>query len=312
MTEPPYVDRCSFCGASEAARLWAPVHDTVDRTFACRAEGSKIVTPGPSMTVEKFLQLLQKSGLDQSCDAVRLNALKNEETVTGLVSALVTDGMLTAWQCEKLLCGQYKSFFLNQYEVLEALSPREFRRVFLARQVVTHQRVAIEILPRELHGRVPLVTMLLSRIRSLSAIEYPGIAQVLDADLAGEIRYIVREHVNSANLREVIEALGPMPCEVAVTICAQTALTLAHAHAIGYAFGCLHPNEILLSANQPTKLAALGLPPEPDAFAFRRLLVREQGAEKYLDPPLASRTVSASAMSDVFSLGAILFLRLQE
>lgn len=262
------------------------------------------------MDGKRFLDLLRKSGLGQNCDASVLGTLETARSATGPARALLNARILTAWQCEMLLNGQYRGFFLGRYELLDALPPAEYRRVFLARNIVTHRHITISLLPGELHGRQVDLSMLRKRLWRMSEMEHPAVAAILDAELDGDVRYIARELVAGPSLREAVEELGALPCAIAATVGVQVAISLASAHARDCFFGCLEPKSLVLCADGLAKLVSLGLPQEPESHAIRRLLVREQMAENFLAPWAANNGARPSAQWDLFSLGCVLFFAL--
>ncbi len=65
---------------------------------------------------------------------------------------LVNAGLLTHWQCDKLLEGRHKGFFLGKYKLLAHLGTGGMSSVYLAEHVLMQRRVAIKVLPK---NRVP-------------------------------------------------------------------------------------------------------------------------------------------------------------
>jgi serine/threonine protein kinase len=301
-------DYCSSCGAHRTSQVWTPLRDTVARTLEHRIDGSDVLDRPAAMTVKHFLKLFDKSGLN-GCNTARLYASKHKDNLADLATALVANRILTTWQCKMLFQKRFRGFLLGRYELLEPLPSGEYRTVFLGRNVATHRRTRFELLPRQLHKRELReldFAMLLHKVEKFCTLEHPELAAILDADFSGGVHYLAREHVDGPRLRDVVETLGRLPCDVAATICARVGLAIAYAHKNEYVFGCLDPKEILLSLDGVVKLAAIGMPREREAFALRQMLAQEQLAEKYLDPVLMNCDMCPSEQSDVFSLGCIL------
>ena len=112
-----------------------------------------------SVSVEKLIDLLKRSGLVENPDQITkaLAALKEEsgglmpgdpKTVTHF---LIEKNIITQWQSEKLLEGRYKGFFLGKYKLLGHLGTGGMSSVYLADHVLMQRRVAIKVLPK---GRV--------------------------------------------------------------------------------------------------------------------------------------------------------------
>lgn len=68
-------------------------------------------------------------------------------TITSLCSFLVGRGVLTTWQCGKLRRGQYKSFFLDQFKLMDTLGHDDDFGYYLALDTQTGGFVKLAITP---------------------------------------------------------------------------------------------------------------------------------------------------------------------
>ena len=104
--------------------------------------------------VEKFLDLVRRSGL---VEKDQLNALlldlgragsQEASDVDFVANRLVESGLVTRWQCDKLLEGRHRGFFLGRYKLLDHLGTGGMSSVYLAEHVLMQRRVAIKVLPK--------------------------------------------------------------------------------------------------------------------------------------------------------------------
>src|SRR6476620_8145876 len=96
-----------------------------------------------SLTASAFLDVVQKSGLvsdDQLSPAIAAFRAANPgelpEESGPLADYLVSKGLLTRWQVDKLNTGRHKGFFLGKYKLLEHLGTGGMSSVYLAEHVL--------------------------------------------------------------------------------------------------------------------------------------------------------------------------------
>jgi uncharacterized protein (DUF608 family) len=107
--------------------------------------------------IDEFLRLVVASHLIQKQQLDRLmhefrngNRLASwfGDTITGVAAFLVSRGVLTCWQVDKLRFGQYKGFFeLDGYCLLDCLKYLETTTRYLARRKDDLVPVVIEVWP---------------------------------------------------------------------------------------------------------------------------------------------------------------------
>ena len=107
--------------------------------------------------VEEFWKLLADSGLVKQDELVRvresyraeyLHAIKQSDTVDAVCSFLLIASRLTPWQCEKLRCGQWKGFFLDQYIMVDQIGSDERYQYYLAKHFKLGKYVRITVTRR--------------------------------------------------------------------------------------------------------------------------------------------------------------------
>jgi len=110
--------------------------------------GQTTVSSRPPTDVDEFLALLVASGLlDRAAIDDACSGFDTDSGLEELCSHLVGNNMLSKWQCDKLRDGKYKGFFLDNYRFVGHLNVGETTSTFLADDLATGKRVAIEITP---------------------------------------------------------------------------------------------------------------------------------------------------------------------
>ena len=110
----------------------------------------------PKPNVETFLDLVQRSGLVEK-DRLQALVAQLEKESGGQLPAnvdevgrrFVAENLVTQWQCDRLLEGKWKGFFLGRYKLLGQLGAGGMSTVYLGEHVLMQRRVAIKVLPRQ-------------------------------------------------------------------------------------------------------------------------------------------------------------------
>ena len=179
---------------------------------------------------------------------------------------------------------------LAQFEILEALGEGEFGAVYKAHDAAAAREVALEVLPG---ARAFDIDRLRQEVKAAARIEHWNIAKVYELGRAGDVNFLVREHVPGRTLAEA-EALDPA---AALDCARQIAGALAAAHSIGVTHRHLNPANVVLAGGGRVQLLNAGLTPpgrdpaylapeqmdgrgadaRADIYAFGRLLQKIYG-----------------------------------
>src|SRR5438105_4619515 len=89
---------------------------------------------------------------------------------------------------------------LAQFEILEPLAEGEFGPAYKARDADAGREVALEILPDD-KGSLD-IDRLRQEVKAASALDHWSIAKVYDLAHAGDLDFIVREHVPGRTLEQ--------------------------------------------------------------------------------------------------------------
>jgi len=181
-------------------------------------------------------------------------------------------------------------------------------RVFLGRDEVLDRPVAVKVL-KPMHGDSDIGVRFRREGRTAARLSHPNIVQVYDAgegDLDGsEVSYIVMEYLPGGDLKELIDARGPLPDAELARIGEEVCAGLAHAHGRGIVHRDIKPHNILLDEKGRAKVSDFGI-----ARALDTTQATRTGA--YLGTALYSSPEQlqghkVTPKSDVYSLGTTLY-----
>src|SRR5262249_21138578 len=138
----------------------------------------------PATSWEEFVENIDKSGLIARAQLQSFLAQRSpaQEELAQLSEALVTAGLLTAWQRDKLLAGKHRGFFLGKYKILAPLGAGGMGRVYLGEHRLMRHRVAIKTMARRLAGNEAHLQRFEQEARAAAAVDHPGVVKAFDFD----------------------------------------------------------------------------------------------------------------------------------
>lgn len=206
---------------------------------------------------------------------------------------------------------------IGKYQVISDIGRGGMSAVYRARLVgpgEASKDVALKVIDPDLGDEESFLLMFLDEMRMAMSMTHRNIVQTFDAGQEDDLYYLVMELVDGCSLRDLLDgACGqPLPEHVALfvgmEVCAALAYAHDHAPARGQPRGIIHrdlsPGNILLSSQGDVKLADFGVA----KAAGRRsetVIDAVKGKLAYMAPEQARSR--ATAASDLFSLGAVLY-----
>jgi serine/threonine protein kinase len=201
---------------------------------------------------------------------------------------------------------------IGRYELLSLLGRGGMGEVHLADDATLRRKVAIKLLPAPLTTDAQAVLRFEQEARAASSLNHPNIVTIHEIGEVDGGRFIAMEFVEGQPLSALVGT--PMPIAQLVPIARQLAQALAVAHAAGIVHRDIKPENIMLRPDGYVKLLDFGIArlvsPPPGTgdgvavFATRAGVV--VGTPRYMSPEQI-RGEPATAASDVFALGSVLF-----
>jgi serine/threonine-protein kinase len=194
----------------------------------------------------------------------------------------------------------------DRYELEELLGTGGMSTVFRAHDRQLERRVAIKILHEHYAEDPEYLERFRREARAVARLSHPNIVTVIDRGDDHGRQYIVFEHVDGENLKELVVRSGRLSVRRALELALAVADGLAFAHDHGLVHRDVKPQNVLLSSEGEVKVTDFGIARSLHMEHGVTQTGTVLGTGEYLAPEQASGK-PVSPATDVYSLGVVLW-----
>lgn len=193
----------------------------------------------------------------------------------------------------------------GRYKLLDIIGDGGMAIVYCAKDLILDRDVAVKILRPEFSSDEEFIRRFKREAEAATSLDHPNIVNIFDVGEENNTYFIVMEYVKGKTLKGYIKEHGRLPVDEAIRIIKQIASAMAVAHRHGIIHRDIKPHNILIDEQGVAKVTDFGI-----ALAITSATITHTnsvlGSVHYFSPEQA-RGGGATAKSDIYSLGIVLF-----
>jgi serine/threonine-protein kinase len=209
---------------------------------------------------EWFVWDIRKSGLIDrgQLDQVISDFLKRNPRAEppALAEFLVSQGLLSPFQAERILTGKTQGLVLGPYVLVDSIGSGSMGQVYKASSKTDNQWYAVKVLPRRSMWNVRLARR---QVRAFSQFSHAGVVPFVDVGTSGGLHYLVWPFVEGESLEARVLRDGRLPPNQVARIGQQLGQALAICHQNGVFHGLIKPSNIMIGADGQARLLDFGI-----------------------------------------------------
>jgi serine/threonine protein kinase len=261
----------------------------------------------------KLLTSAELSSLRQQFEASRASPQSNSDDGVTVAKWLGARKVLTAWQARQLLHGRSGRVFLGDYRLLDQHKTPFHCRVFSARHEPSGRDVTLVVLETEACEDPVRWKAIVAATQQAIQVSDPVVSKTWALEQSGHRRLIVCEAVDGEPLSERFSTAGPRPLAETGTLLFSLVRAVAEMHRLGIVHGGISLHTIVESTTEAAPIRLLQFPRAADPHLLPPQLPRDPADLEALGqrvcftaPELCTPGATATATSDVYSLGCVL------
>jgi len=190
----------------------------------------------------------------------------------------------------------------GRYRLVALLGRGGMGEVYRADDLTLDQPVALKFLPEGVAAGDTRVAQFHNELRVARQVSHKNVCRLYDLGEADGRRFLTMEFVDGEDLSSSLRRFGRMPPDKAVQIARQLCAGVAAAHEKGVLHRDLKPANVMLDGNGDVRITDFGIATLSGHAGGEGIA----GTPQYMAPELLAGR-SASAKSDIYALGLILF-----
>ncbi len=193
----------------------------------------------------------------------------------------------------------------SRYLLGEMIGKGGMANVYLAKDKINGQTVAVKILKQDFADNEELVRRFKNESKAIALLSHSGIIKVYDLCFSSEIKCIVMEYVNGITLKDYIENKKSLNFQEVCYFTKQILSAMSHAHSKGVVHRDLKPQNVLMTEQGVLKISDFGIARLAQS-ENRTISDKAIGTVGYVSPEQAKGEPS-DARGDLYSIGVMMY-----
>lgn len=195
---------------------------------------------------------------------------------------------------------------IGDYEILEKIAQGGMGIVYRARQKGLGREVAVKLIPEGRLASQSEVQRFRMEAEAAAELNHPNIVSVHEIGEEDGQHFYSMRLIEGGSLREHVDEFGGEPRK-ATELIVKIVRAVHFAHQHGILHRDLKPGNILIDRHGEPQIMDFGLAKRVDADPHLTMTGQVLGSPAFMAPELLTGTGSASVLSEVYSLGVILY-----
>jgi serine/threonine-protein kinase len=227
-----------------------------------------------------------------------------------LAEFLTSQGILTAFQVERLLQGKTQGFVLGPFTLMDALGTGSMGTVYKAQSKTDDKWYAVKVLPRRSMWNVRIARR---KVRSFEQCQHPAVVPFVDVGTSGGMHYLAWPLVEGTTLEKVVTEKGKLSPELTSLYGMQTAEGLDLSHQQTLFHGLLKPSNLMISPEGQVRILDFGigcLLAETEGESLVDTMSTANSVNSGLDcasPESIMDPTNLTPLGDQYSLGCVMY-----
>ncbi len=196
---------------------------------------------------------------------------------------------------------------LANFQIERLLAHGGMADVYYGMDVSLQRPVAIKVIDARFRKNPSYAQRFISEARAMAGWRHENIVQVYYADQQDDLYYFVMEYIDGVSLdallREYADKGEYMPHDEVLHIGKGVASALTYAHKRGVIHRDIKPPNVMISTDNRIMLMDFGLALDTHHGSMGEVF----GTPHYIAPEQARRSADATSLSDVYSLGVMVY-----
>lgn len=227
-----------------------------------------------------------------------------------LAQYLVSQGILTQFQSDRLLQGKTQGFVLGPFTLMDALGSGSMGTVYKAQSKTDNGWYAVKVLPRRSMWNVRIARR---KVRAFEQCQHRSVVPFVDVGTSGGMHYLAWPLVEGETLDKIVSRADRLHSEQAAAYMSQIAEGLKLCHKQGLFHGLLKPSNLMVGADGQVFILDFGigcLLAETEGESLVDTMSTANAVNSGLDcasPESIMDPTNLTPLGDQYSLGCVLY-----